>query len=431
VWLLLRHAGAAAFLAALLIGLPACGPSEDQTAGNARRPAPPDSATVPESEPQPDEATYGRLEVIGGYNVLTLEGTPEQMGTAAGRLVGATIRRVVRAVITDGIGRDPEAYRNILAGSEVMESHQAEDYLLELKALAKAAQVPYQDLLLLQYFGDVRRSLNPNQAGSSSLCTSFAILPPHTKDDACIVGRNFDYFDQGVGEYASLLIYYRPEGKIPFVTVTWAGITNGWTLLNRRGVVVSNNTAFAGSNSLEGISTCFLMRRIAESVSSLDEGIEIVRKARRSCATNLLIASGNPAEAAIIEFDCRQMDVRRSDSDMVGADNSFKMLYQPELSEEDEGLDDCLCSHGRLATVYWLLGRRSPDIDVNTNLAGASGVPIRTMNLHSAMIDATHLRLRIAMGRIPACELAYQAFRLSEAGLVSDGAPMPAATQAE
>ena len=44
------------------------------------------------------------------------------------------------------------------------------------------------------------------------------MLPPLTRGNACIVGRNFDYYDHGVGRYASLIIYYRPEGKTPFMT---------------------------------------------------------------------------------------------------------------------------------------------------------------------------------------------------------------------
>ena len=202
--------------------------------------------------------SHGRLEVLNGYTVVSLEGTPEDMGTAYGQLLGRTIQRVVSDVITDDFGRDPEYYSRIRAASKVMERYQPKEYLAELHALAKAAKVSYDDLLLLQYFGDVPRGISGVRMEAQ--CTSFAILPPNTRDKVCLVGRNFDFFDHGVGEYASVLIYYRPAGKIPFVTVTWAGIINGWTLLNANGVLVSNNTSHEGRNSLEGMSTSFLLR---------------------------------------------------------------------------------------------------------------------------------------------------------------------------
>lgn len=366
----------------------------------------------PSNAQEPREVSHGRLETIHGYKVLSLEGTPQEMGIAYGTLLQDTIGRVVKDMITDGIGQGKEAYANIIAGSKVMEQHQPKDYLEEVQAMATAADVAYQDLLLLQYFGDVRRSIEG--PGSSSLCTSFAILPPHTEEGLCIVGRNLDYFDNGVGDYASLLVYYQPRGKIPFVTVTWAGIINGWTLLNAKGIVVSNNTSFGGrSNSLEGISTCFLLRAIVERAEHLDQGIEIVQKAARSCGTNLLIASGRPPAAAILEFDHAEITVRKAANGFVGAANSFLKLYDEDPAGE-------AAYWGRIGTAFSLVQERGKRITLEDNIASADGVPIESMNLHSAMIDATHLRLRLAMGRIPACTLPYKGFRLTDKGLVED-----------
>jgi hypothetical protein len=56
-------------------------------------------------------------------------------------------------------------------------------------------------------------------------------------------------------------------------------------------------------------------------------------------------------------------------------------------------------------------------IDINCNIAGTRGVPIDSMNLHSIMIDATDLRFRVAMGRIPAYKLPYKEFILTEKGV--------------
>jgi len=366
-------------------------------------------ATVAARRPEATEQVpHGRLETINGCRVLSLDGTPEQMGTACGKLLRKDIARVVDDMITTGIGVDPDAYRNILAGSKVMEQFQPGEYLDELKALAKAAGVSYDDLLLLQYFGDVRRCIAG--PGSSGLCTSFAILPPWSKDGACIVGRNFDYFDNGVGEYASLLVYYRPQGRIPFVTITWAGIINGWTLLNERGVVVSNDTAFGGSNAIQGISTCFLLRYVAERATSVKEGVDLILNARRSCGTNVLVASGNPPDAAVVEFDHDETAVLRPADGFVGTGNGYAKLHQ----------DQQLPHSGRVENAYNIVQANKGRITVDSRVAGAEGVPIDGMNLHSAMIDATNLRLRVAMGKIPAYRLPFRALKLTPQGLVDD-----------
>ena len=381
-----------------------CSPDQNSPTGDASALAPPAAAHA---------VAACRQETINGYRIVSVEGTPEEIGAAYGRMLGATIRRVIKDMITDDFGSDAASYNNILAGSKVMEGFQPKEYIAELKAIAEAADVPYRDLLLLQYFGDVRRCIDG--PGGSPLCTSFAILPPNTKDRVCIVGRNFDYYDNGVGEYASIIACYRPRGKIPFVTITWAGIINGWTLLNAKGLVVSNNTALgARGNSLEGISTCFLLRHLAENAETVGQAVEMVRKLPRSCGTNLLIASGSQLDAVIVEFDHDSMAVRRAAAGFVGAANSFDSLYDGNVSG---------AYWGRTGTAYSLVQRKKGTIDLNCNIAGAEGVPIASMNLHSAMIDATNLRLRVAMGKIPAYRLPYKAFRLTQKGLVGDEHP--------
>ena len=212
---------------------------------------------------------HGKVERINETWVVSVWGTPKQMGNAYGTLLGPVIKRVISDLIHNGFGKEEEAYANIRRGSRTMAEHQPKEFIAELRACAEAAKVDLDDLLMLQYFGDVRRAIKG--PGASFLCTSFAIMPPWTRGKRCIVGRNLDYFDHGVGNYASILAHYRPTGRIPFVTVTWVGVANGWTLLNEKGIVCSNNTALGdGKHSLEGISTCYLLRVVAENAAELD-----------------------------------------------------------------------------------------------------------------------------------------------------------------
>jgi len=367
------------------------------------------AARVCGQEEAPRQVPHGRLETIQGCRVLSLEGSPEEMGEAAGRLLKKTIRRVVRDMIHEGFGVDKAAYRNILRGARVMAPHQPEEYRRELEAMARAADVDYEDLLMLQCFGDVRRCIDG--PGSAMFCTSFAVLPPLTKESTCIVGRNLDYFDNGVGEYASVLAHYRPDGKIPFVTVTWAGIINGWTLLSAKGIAVSNNTPFGRqSQSLEGMSTCFLLRHLAEHATSVEQGVALAAKAKRSCGTVVLIASGDPPDAAIVEFDATAFVVRRAENGFVGGSNGFLALHRDEPGEY----------YGRIGRALELAEMHGGRVTLGTNIAGAEGVPIESMNLHCATIDAGALKLRVAMGRIPAYRLPFKTFRFTPGGLVAD-----------
>ncbi|MBM4041388.1 MAG: hypothetical protein FJ290_23040 [Planctomycetes bacterium] len=375
---------------------------------------------------EPVVVPHGRLETLNGYTVVSVEGTPEEMGTAYGKLLGPTIQRVVKAVITDGACKEPDARANIIKASRVMERFQPPEFIAELKAIAAAASVPYDDLLVLQYFGDVRRCITG--PGSASMCCSFAILPPLTRERVCLVGRSFEYFDEGVGEYASLLAYHRPRGRIPFVTITWAGVINGWTLLNEKGIVCSNNTAFgAKSQSLKGISTCTMLRYVAERAATVAEGIELVTKGPRACATIMLVASGNPPDGAILEFDHDKLVVRRPEGGFVGGANSYFKLYQESAppgrktsaseTRTPEGAADADPYWGRIKAARDLALGGKGKLDFSWNLGGAEGVPIVSISLHAATIDATNLRFKVSMGKTPACQLPPRAFRLTNRGL--------------
>ena len=79
-------------------------------------------------------------------------------------------------------------------------------------------------------------------------------------------------------------------------------------------------------DSLEGISTCFMLRYVAERARTVDEGIKLVRKGPRSCGTCILIASGNPPDGALLEFDNKRFVARRPKEGFVGADRALKGL---------------------------------------------------------------------------------------------------------
>ena len=115
---------------------------------------------------QPRIVPHGRLETLNGYTVVSVEGTPEEMGTAYGTLLGPLIRRVMKDVITDDVLADAGRRKAILDASRTMARIQPPEYLAEMRAIARAANVPYDELVLLQYFGDVKRAM-PRLTGRS------------------------------------------------------------------------------------------------------------------------------------------------------------------------------------------------------------------------------------------------------------------------
>jgi hypothetical protein len=370
------------------------------------------------------------LSIRDGYKVLHLKGSPEDLGYQHATLAGDLVQRVLDDVILNDAAQDPDARRELFAGAMVMERYLPELYRRELRALAEHAHVDYEALVALQLFGDVQRN---------QYCSSYAVYGPATTTGELIAGRNFDYWDNGASKYGALLIAYYPDEGIPFVTVSWAGIINGWTLINACGLTVSNNTCYSGKNSLEGISTCFMLRKIAQFAHNVEEGVEIIKNTLRACGTVILIAGGNPPNAAAVEFDHEEVAVRWGKDGWVAATNEFRTLYKdaandnqpiaPEVADApadlpaDKAQADYQIAYeyvwecSRYRTLKNLIRDNYGKIDRTMNFVAAPGVGMGHINLHSALLFPRDLILEVSMGETPATAHRYRPFRFTPQGL--------------
>jgi len=349
----------------------------------------------------------GRVEQMNGQLVLHVQGTPEQMGEQHGRLLKETVQRAVGAVIKGVSWTDAERQR-LIRGARDMEPHQPAEYVAELKALAKAAGVGYEALLLAQLFGDVQRA---------QWCSSYAVLGPATNTGECIVGRNMDYWDYGISKYGAVIIHFAPEKGHRFMTLSWAGIINGWTAMNEHGIVVANNTAYgARANSLAGISTCFMLRRIAQYATTVKEGVEIVRRGPRACGTNMIIAGGSPPAAAIVEFDHDRVHVRWARNGFVIATNEFRALYREKPMADDDVGGYYASRYSRLLSLVRAnYGRITRDM----NFAADRDVHM-SINLQCVLLFPSDARFRVAMGYDqPAAAHPFRSFRMTKGGIVA------------
>jgi hypothetical protein len=344
-------------------------------------------------------------------------------------------------------------------GTRRMERQLPPDIRQELQALAEEARVDYWDLVALQLFGDVWRA---------SQCSSFAVYGRATATGELIAGRNFDFWDHGVSEYAAVIIHYLPETGLPFITLTWAGIINGWTAMNTKGVLAANNTSWGRSDSLDGLSTCFMIRKIVQHATTVQEGVEIVQNTARACGTNMIIAGGSPPAAAVVEYDHEEVAVRWAkpgDAPMpdvppqpqaaapqpqpggfnlrdneaqdpfsfgntwqepqgnyeyvsglpgvIIATNHFRELYKDEV----QGGWVSWC--GRYRKLERLIGQNYGRIDRTMNFIGQPGVAMSGINLHSVLLFPSDLTFSVSMGRAPAYEYPFRSFRLTPTTVVS------------
>jgi hypothetical protein len=363
------------------------------------------------------------VESLDGQLVLHVEGSPWEMGRQHGTLLRARVRRVVHDLVHEDLGSSARSLKRLLKGAAVMEQYLPRPFRQELRGLAEAADVDYMELVLAQLFGDVQRG---------QYCTSYAVYGPATQTGECIVGRNMDYGYSDISRYAGCIIHFTPDNGYPFMTVSWAGIVNGWTAMNTQGVVVANNTAYgARENSLDGLSTCFMIRKIAQYARDVDEGVRIIEQTPRAVGTNMIVAGGDPCKAAIVEYDHAKVAVRWAHRGYVLAANDYKELYQewPTWAQkpDEEGASGLGWDpsgdpyggsyyYGRYGSLERLIRGNYGRIDRRMNFAAEPGIYM-SINLHCALLLPRDLAFRLAQGRAPAAEGTFRTFRMDANGV--------------
>lgn len=300
-----------------------------------------DFAPVPPEPVEPGSCEKGRLETKESQLVLSVQGAPEEMGRQHGTLLRNGIRMMLRDYVEIGVFCRDDRYRKILlARVRRMKSSLPEWYLRELSACAQAAQVDEDMLLLAQCEGDIQGLSDDHEPGRSAgdACSAYVAFGSATADGNMRVGRNFDYWAGPFYRHCALVMYVTPakgDGH-PFVSVGWAGVLGGWTLVNSRALIVANHLGGGFATNPKGIPTLIMSRILAQKAGTVAEGIEIIRKGPRMRGQIIWMAqpadpaTKRPARAVAVEYDADRVCVREAVDGVLVVTNQNGVFDSPD-----------------------------------------------------------------------------------------------------
>lgn len=268
------------------------------------------------------EADYdgAKLRYYGSIPVLTLSGTPEQMGRQQGKL-GASIAEGILSYPKDlfqMLGRE----QGWLAHLEVAKKMRAQfppHHLVELESLAQAAQLPEEILLAANTLADAYRS----RIG----CSSLIVDASRSKTGGPLFGRNLDFYALGRLHKFSLVIVYRPTGKHAFASVGFPGLLGCLSGMNDAGLAlaVHESPASADGSPLfdaRGVPYGLLFRRILEECTNIQEAVALIQSAKRTTLLNL--ALGDRQTHAVVEITPHTVAVRKEPDGICVCTNHFR-----------------------------------------------------------------------------------------------------------
>jgi hypothetical protein len=267
------------------------------------------------------EGTHGKgsLRYVQGLPVLTVAGTPEEIGTAAGALCKPA---------ADGL----YGYFDVLLTRSKLDllwpwlARTAEgmlpqfppDHRAELEAAVKASGLDRGKVLVGNCLWDIKK------LG----CSTLYVAPERSAAGGPLLGRNFDFTTFGVLHQYSLVIVYRPDGKHAFAAVGFPGLVGCVSAMNDAGLclaVLDVQSAADGSPpfDLTGTPMTLTFRRVVEECTTVDEAEKLLRSAKRTTLLNLAVCDARGG-AAVFELTPKSVGVRRPQDGLCCCTNHFR-----------------------------------------------------------------------------------------------------------
>ena len=163
------------------------------------------------------------------------------------------------------------------------------------------------------------------------MCVNIVAFGPASVDGSLLHGRNLDFPSREALHCAATVFLCRPSKGHAYLSVSWAGFSGVLTAMNAAGVTVAGISFISREVRAEGAPAPFIMRKIAQYASCVDDAVEIVAASQRMAGFNLVVTDWKVPEARAIEFTAKRYGVRRARRGcLVVSDNCLSRMMSKE-----------------------------------------------------------------------------------------------------
>ena len=231
----------------------------------------------------------GKLMWIEGQRVVLLSGTPEQIGTAHGKLLKEETMRCIDSVLyafgtaqTIATGR---WFREELdAAYKRLSPHIPERHKTETRSLARALDLDTTLFETINVFPELFH------------CSGFAVMGSASVDGKLYHGRVLDYMTEIGLQDAATTFIVAPEGMNAFANIGYAGFIGSVSGMNQAQISLGEMGG-QGEGQWDGVPMATLMRRALEECSTLEQVKELWRTSPRTCEYYYVFADGKSRQA--------------------------------------------------------------------------------------------------------------------------------------
>ncbi|MFM8269923.1 MAG: C45 family autoproteolytic acyltransferase/hydrolase [Pseudomonadota bacterium] len=223
-------------------------------------------------------------------------GTASEIGRQHGQSLKSVIKTVLEGWSASFLGTNPDLTTSVNEISGQLAKKIPADALEEIKAMATASEVPFEEMLFGNMMIDALKFVGVKNFGST-----FVVMPSRSKTGSMIVGQNIDWANSDNLRSLWLPMIFRKTGKLAVLSLSVPGMSGVVSGINEKGVSISHNTSFNSveSQTTEGIASLFIQRRVLEEAKTAAEAVTLYSQIPRAVSGNITIADGK--EAYVLE----------------------------------------------------------------------------------------------------------------------------------
>ncbi len=133
-------------------------------------------------------------------------------------------------------------------------------------------------------------------------CSSLAVWDEKSENGDLLIGRNFDFYAGDDFAKEKITAFVKPETGIPYMYVTWPGMTGVVSGMNREGLTVTMNAGKSGIPWSAKTPVSLLAKEILQFAKNIGEAVEIAKKREVFVSESLMVGSAEDRKAVLIEI---------------------------------------------------------------------------------------------------------------------------------
>ncbi len=262
----------------------------------------------------------GELRYVEGVPVLTVRGSPAEMGEQFGALAVKTapdLDGLINRFLED-TGQKGRYPLVLALGTRLLPGFPAH-HRTEMEACAKAGNSDLGRHVFAHTVADLSSGLG---------CSTIVLEPGRSKTGAALFGRNFDWTPtRGITEH-TLVVVYRSTGKRAFAAATVSPISGVLSGMNDAGLCLTVNEVHLRKSkdqaafNWKGTPMLLAFRRVLEECTTVAEAEALLRGMQRTttCCLTLCDEKGG----AVFEITPKSLAVRPTENGVCCCTNHFR-----------------------------------------------------------------------------------------------------------